>query len=297
MDFSNKEKIEERINEIEEKQMYYKLKRFEKKELKLLRKKLNQIKEGKNKNEEFPDEEIIEEEKEEEKIYFNEYIENHKVNEYEQIPQYMEEKEDNSNLVKNCGKIINKFDFDLSIIIMEDNFHSKFCDFLDKYIKYEEYKIIYLLKDKLIISKNKIKDYKILHKELDNSENTDNIFIAETISISNIDLYNQKEVNELIKNISIMSNKFKNDFIGEIQNWVRTVFNIISEYILFNSKDTPIYYCCDKCKRPIIYIEKNYIEEKVEEKELNNNIIKEIKPEIIEKKKEKKIKKEKKNYR
>ena len=140
MDFSNKEKIEERINEIEEKQMYYKLKRFEKKELKLLRKKLNQIKEGKNKNEEFPDEEIIKEEKEEEKIYFNEYIENHKVNEYEQIPQYMEEKEDNSNLVKNCGKIINKFDFDLSIIIMEDNFHSKFCDFLDKYIKYEEYK-------------------------------------------------------------------------------------------------------------------------------------------------------------
>ena len=282
----NEEKIlEEKIEILKQKQIYYKLKRFEKNELKSLRKRLMKIKESYNK------EELIEE-KEDEKVYMTEYIESHKINEYEQVPQYMTEKEDNSNLVKNCGKIINKFDIDLPVIIIEENFINKFCDFLDNYIKYEEYKVVYLLKDKLIINKNKISDYNILHKEVNNNDNLNNVFIAETISLSNINLYNQKEVDDLVKNIGIMDNKFKDDFLSEIQNWVRTVFNIMSEYILFNSKDTPIYYCCDNCKKPIMYIEKNYIKE--EKEETKSNVVNEIKPEIIEKKKEKKLKKEKK---
>ena len=286
--------LQEKINIIIQKQIYYKLKRFEKKKLKFLRSKLMQIKNENNKNKQLTEENNSEEYTNEKEIVFmDEYIENHKINEYEQIPQYMTEKEGDTNLVKNCGKIITKYNIDIPIIIIEDNFKNKFCDFLDNYIKYEDYKVIYLLKDKLIINKSKMNNYNILHKEANNNDSINNIFIAETISLSNTDLYNQREVNELINNISIMSNKFKQDFLSEIQNWVRTVFNIMSEYILFNSKNTPIYYLCDKCKKPIMYIEKNEIKE---EEELNSNIVKDTKPEItiIEKRKEKKIKKEKK---
>ena len=280
--------IEDKINQITEKKMFYKLKRYEKSELKSLRKQLMEIKDEANIIITQPKEDdIIEEEKENAKTYIIEYIENHKIKEYEQIPQYISEKEDNSNLVKNCGKILNKYEVDIPIVIIEDNFYNKFCSFLYNYIKYDEYKFYYLLKDKLIINKNKINNYHILHAEKIKNDNINNIFIAETISIANINLYNQKEANDIIKKLGIMSKKFKNNFLSEIQNWVRTVFNIMSEYILFNSKDTPIYYCCDNCQKPILYIEKNIIEG-------NEKNIEEIKPEIIEKKKDKKVEKEKK---
>ena len=120
--------IEEKISILEEKKIYYKLKRFEKKELKTLRKKLIEIKDGKNdyKNaingelQNTIDEKVFleEETKEEEKTYIGEYIETHKIKEYEQVPQYLSEKEDDSELVKNCGKTINKYDLDIPIIIV-----------------------------------------------------------------------------------------------------------------------------------------------------------------------------------
>ena len=99
--------IEDKINQITEKKMFYKLKRYEKSELKSLRKQLMEIKDEANIIITQPKEDdIIEEEKENAKTYIIEYIENHKIKEYEQIPQYISEKEDNSNLVKNCGKIL-----------------------------------------------------------------------------------------------------------------------------------------------------------------------------------------------
>ena len=247
---------------------------------------LNKIREDK---EDIKQNEIKEEIVEEgEKVYISEYLENHKIDEYEQIPYYIDEKEDDSNLIKECQKIINKYDIDLPIIVIEDEFYDNFCDFTDNYIKYEEYKVIYLLKDKLIINKTKIKNYNILHKEI-NNEIINNKFFAEAISISNIILYNKNDLDEIIKGIKIMSNNFKNDFLKEIQNWVRTVFNIMSEYILFKLKDNPIYYCCNICKKPILYVESiNLINN------INNNIKNENRPEIIEKKKEIKIQKEKK---
>ena len=147
------------------------------------------------------------------------------------------------------------------------------------YIKYEEYKVIYLLKDKLIINKTKVKNYNILHKEI-NNEIINNMFFAEAISILNITLYNKEELDNIIKEINLISNKFKNNFLNEIQNWLRTVFNIMSEYILFKLKDNPIYYCCNICKKPILYLENiNLLNN-------DNNTKKEIKPMILEKKRD-----------
>ena len=282
--------IIEKIQAIQKKLVYYKIKRFEKKKLRFLNKKLQQIKEENEEKEE--DEKIIEKEEEKKIIekeeitnLIEEYIESHEIKEYEQLPYYLDEKEESSNLIKGCEKILNNFDIDLPLVIINNEFYEKFCGFLDNYIKYEDYKVIYTLKDKLIINKNKFDNYNIYHKEV-NNEIINNTFFAETLSISNINLYNKNEVDNIIKSIKIMGNKFKNNFLIEIQNWVRTLFNIMSEYILFSLKDKPIYYCCDNCRKPVLYKDNCNLEE-----DLNKN---EIKPEIVEKKKEIKAKKEKK---
>ncbi len=310
----------EKIQAIQKKLVYYKIKRLETKKLKSLNKKLQQIKEENEENDEQEkiienkeneeQEKIIEKEekeiiiekeekeiiieKEEQEIIIEkeeitnvieECLESHEINEYEQLPYYLDEKEECSNLIKGCEKILNIFDVDLPLVIINNEFYEKFCSFLDNYIKYEDYKVIYTLKDKLIINKNKLDNYNIYHKEI-NNEIINNTFFAETLSISNINLYNKNEVDNIIKSIKIMGNKFKNNFLIEIQNWVRTLFNIMSEYILFSLKDKPIYYCCDNCKKPILYKDNYNLE-----KDLNKN---EINPEIVEKKKEIKAKKEKK---
>ena len=229
-----------------------------------------------------------EKEEKEEKIYLSEYLVNHEINGYEQVPYYIDEKEEDSNIIKGCQNVINKCDLLLPIILIEDEFYDKFCDFIDNYVKYEEYKNIFILKDKLIINKTKIKNYKILHKEI-NMKIINNIFFSETISTANIKLYNKNDVDNIIKRIKIMSNKFKTNFLSEIQAWVRTVFNIMSEFILFKLKDNPVYYCCDLCKKPILYIENINLMNN-----LDDDIKNKIKCENQEKIKDKKNEKEKK---
>jgi hypothetical protein len=91
-----------------------------------------------------------EKEEKEEKIYLSEYLVNHEINGYEQVPYYIDEKEEDSNIIKGCQNVINKCDLLLPIILIEDEFYDKFCDFIDNYVKYEEYKNIFILKDKLI---------------------------------------------------------------------------------------------------------------------------------------------------
>ena len=274
--------LKDKIRLLEEKNVFYKLKRYEKKELKFLRKKLIQIKINSNKNIETnikEENEIESIENYEEKLVVEEYIENHKIKEYEQLPNYINQKEYDSELEGECTKILNKLDNNLPLIIINDELFDSFVLFLEDYVKYQDYKILYPLKDKLLIKKNTIKNYNILHKEKNK-----NIFFAETIITSNVNLFNQEKINEIIQSLKIMSKDFKTNFVNEIQNWVRTVFIIMSEYILFKLKVNPLYFCCSKCEKPVLYMDNININLKNEKE---NNIIK-------KEKEEKKVEKEKK---
>lgn len=168
-------------------------------------------------------------------------------------------------MVNSCINQIYENDSELPLVIIENEFFDNFSNFLEKYIKYEEYKVIYTLKDKLVIKKNKINNYEIFHKEK-KGEDIDNCFFAETISTSMIDLYNKEQIKDIKKSLEVMSKAFKDNFIDEIQKWVGTIFNIISDYIIFNLKEKPLYYCCDICNKPIIFKEKSF------NNMLNNNI-------------------------
>ena len=184
----------------------------------------------------------------------NDYNQKHKRKNYEKIPDYISKKEDNCQLVKSCANQINENDEELPLIIIENNFYDEFSLFLENYIKYKEYKTTYILKDKLLIKKERLNNYEIFHKEKKSEEN-DNIFFAETISTSMTDLYNENQIKDIKQSLKIISNDFKTNFTDEIKKWVVTIFNVMSDYIIFNLKDKPLYYCCNICNKPIIFKE------------------------------------------
>lgn len=273
--------LNNKIKLLEKKNSFYKLKRYEKNELKSLRKRLSQINININYNKiletkNLEENEIESIEPDEEKFVIEEYKENHKIKEYEQLPNYISEKEVDSRLEKECAKIVNNLDNNLPLIIINDESFDSFVTFLEDYVKYEDYKFLYPLKNKLLVKKNSIENYNILHKEKDG-----NNFFAETLITSNVNLFNQEKINEIIQSLKIMSKDFKTNFVNEIKKWVRTVFIIMSEYILFKLKANPLYFCCSKCEKPVLYMDDAKIN--LEE----NNIIKNEKT-------EKKIEKEKK---
>ena len=238
--------------------------------------------------------------------FINIFIEKHKINNYEKIPDYLDKKEDDTHLIKSCNKQINEHFIDFPLIVIENEFYDSFSTFLEDYIKYDEYKVIYILKDKLLIKMDKINNYDIFHKMKQN-EGMNHMFIAETISTSMVDLYNDGHLKDIENSLKIMSNKFKENMIKEIEKWVGTIYNIISDFIIFKLKDNPLYYCCDVCKKPIIYkensinniINNNKNDSNNSNDVMNNNTIiinnninenndkKEIIQKLIEKKKEK----------
>ena len=203
-----------------------------------------------------------------------EYIQNHKSNGYEKVPDYLDKKEDDSTLIKTC-QVYQNADNEFPLILVDSKFCDEFKDFLDDYIKYEEYKLIFKLKDKLIIKTENIQNYEIFHKEKAKEFNT-NLFFSETISTAMTSIYNEDQKKDIIKSLGIMSKNFKDKFNEEIEKWVTVVYNIMSDYIIFKFKNKPLYYCCDICKKPILFMEQsisNLIKENNNENKDNNNII------------------------
>ena len=208
-----------------------------------------------------------------EKFIFD-YNEKHKITNFEQIPDYLSKKEDDSSLIKSCNQKLNNYSLEFPIILIEDDFYNNIINFLESYIKYEKYKDIINLKAKLIIRKSSIKNYNIFHEDKIKKEN--NYFISETISSSMVELYNEGQLKDIKQSLMITSNYFKNNFEIEIKKWVATVYNIMTDYIIFKLKDKPLYYCCDKCKKPILYKEKSLENILIENKiynQINNNKI------------------------
>ena len=202
------------------------------------------------------------------------YIQNHKSKGYEKLPDYLDKKEDDSTLIKTC-QVYQSSDTEFPLILVDSKFCDEFKDFLDDYIKYEEYKFIFKLKDKLIIKTENIQNYEIFHKEKAKEFNI-NLFFSETISTAMTNIYNEDQKKDIKNSLGIMSKNFKEKFNEEIEKWVTVVYNIMSDYIMFNLKNKPLYYCCDICKKPILFMEQsisNLIKENNNENKENNNII------------------------
>ena len=156
---------------------------------------------------------IIDKDKMKNKItkIINNYLEKHQIKQYEKIPDYVAEKEDDSLLIKQCNKFNINDDNYLPLIIIPEEFYDNILDFINQYIKYNEYNHILNLKNKLLIPIKKIKNYNIFHKEKSHEEEY-NSLVAETISSTLVNLYDKSEIQDIKNNIQITSKEFKDNF-------------------------------------------------------------------------------------
>ena len=85
----------------------------------------------------------------------------------------------------------------------------------------------------------------------------------ETTDTNNYKIYTKQNIDEIIREIKNQANKdkiyFQDEFQLDIEKWVRTVFNILAEYIQFHLNISPIYYVCKNCLYPIIFLDKRNV--------------------------------------
>ena len=273
-----KEKLEkEKYEKLEkEKEIFEKIEKAKKEKLyELEKEKLEKEKLEKEKYEKeklkFPDDKemikIVE-------ILIQDHQHKHKAKNYEKIPDYVFGKENDKNLKKTCNSNINVHSIELPLIIIDNKYYEEFCEFLEDYAKYSEYESVNILKEKLLIKLQKLNT--IFHQKEDSKKKS--YFFAEVISSSIVNFYTENEIKDFKeKIISYEGFKDKDKFDDNIKKWIRTVFNIMTEFILFNLKNQPLYFCCDKCLKPILYQEIFPVNEKNKNNKNNiageNNII------------------------
>ena len=194
------------------------------------------------------------------------YFFKHEENSFIQIPVYLERNEDNFFLdsYKKCQNEVKRYEKDLvnmnylPIIVIKYFEYKNVIDFLKYYYKYINFRSIPILAEKLIIPADK--NYSINHIPNDKEAN----FFMETTDTNNYQIYSENDIREIIEEIKNQANQDKiyfqkNKFRLDIEKWVRTVFNILAEYIQFQLNINPIYYVCKNCLYPIIFLDKRNV--------------------------------------
>ena len=133
----------------------------------------------------------------------------------------------------------------IPVIIINDKDYMYFMNVLKNTIKYSKFKNIEILNSKFIISNKGFKNQN--HINIRNQE-----LFAECNNIIS-EIYSEKDYKVFESKLKgiLPSNVELNDFIEE---WIRTVFNIISEYLLFVLQKKHLYFFCKKCQTPSIFI-------------------------------------------
>ena len=158
----------------------------------------------------------------------------------------------------------------LPLIVISNNYFSNFISFLENYYLYNDYKDNINLLKFLILSDESIKKYEPFHDSPKNYT-----FVSECI---NTGLINHYDVNQIIEINKNLDNYFANHNIKGLSidfyydRWIKTVMDILFEYVLYYEYQTPVVTICEKCQKMIMFIEdgfnicnfnKNYLYEQV----------------------------------
>jgi len=179
------------------------------------------------------------------------YNDDHKEKNFEQLPNYIFKKENNLDYKSDCLQL----DIDekkIPIIKINEKEYANFLKLLPYFREYSKFKNNKILNTKFICPNQKIEH--INKKE--------NIFFSECC-------FNSYSTNEYLNYENQIKEELKGeniDIFNYIEEWVRCIFNIMADYILFILYKKPLYYVCNKCYLPILYIQKN------EKKNSNINI-------------------------
>jgi len=158
----------------------------------------------------------------------------------------------------------------LPLIVISNNYFSNFISFLENYYLYNDYKDNINLLKFLILSDASIEKYEPFHDSPKNYT-----FVSECI---NTGLINHYDVNQIIEINKNLDNYFAKHNIKGLSidfyydRWIKTVMDILFEYVLYYEYQTPVVTICEKCQKMIMFIEdgfnicnsnKNYLYEQV----------------------------------
>ena len=176
-------------------------------------------------------------------LFYFDHVEDH----FTQIPVYLEQNEDDIFIdsTKECKNKVVTYDYYsdeidyLPVIIIKKFEYANSINFLRTYYKYYKFRNIPVLIDKLILPAKE--DYRINHPPNNKYSN----FFIETTDTNNYNIYSEEKVKEIIDIIKYQSKVDKmvfqkNNFKLDIEMWVRTVFNILAEFIQFCLQMKPI---------------------------------------------------------
>lgn len=151
----------------------------------------------------------------------------------------------------------------LPIIFINSDYYKGILHFLQQSQKYENFK-----------NKNSLTKLLIESGEKNNNNNNhfkDKRIIADVVEKSNF--YSLNDTIEIIKNIK---SEIKGNYKQIINNWITTIFEILSEFFLFVLNIRLCYDKCSLCNSPILYINdinKNKNEIKTNKNEKNHIIL------------------------
>ena len=129
----------------------------------------------------------------------------------------------------------------LPIIFINSDYYKGILHFLQQSQKYENFK-----------NKNSLTKLLIESGEKNNNNNNhfkDKRIIADVVEKSNF--YSLNDTIEIIKNIK---SEIKGNYKQIINNWITTIFEILSEFFLFVLNIRLCYDKCSLCNSPILYI-------------------------------------------
>ena len=170
------------------------------------------------------------------------YNDDHKEKNFEQLANYIFKKENNLDYKSDCLQL----DIDetkIPIIKINEKEYANFMKLLSYFKEYSKFKNNKILNTKFICSNQKIEH--INKKE--------NIFFSECC-------FNSYSTNEYLNYENQIKEELKGeniDIFNYIKELVRCIFNIMADYILFILYKKPLYYVCNKCYLPNLYIQKN----------------------------------------
>ena len=194
------------------------------------------------------------------------------------IPKYLYDLTMDILYFKKCQNFQSKsniFHTRLPLIVINNDYYEEFILFLNNYYNYEEFKENITLLKYLILSNKSFKKYEQFH----NSQYYDS-FAAECINTGLVDIYDINKIliinNQLNQYFSQMNIKgYSIDFYYD--KWMNSVIEILFNYILFYSNQTPVITICDKCKKMIMFIDYGFNICNVDKAYLYNQVYEDIK--------------------
>ena len=165
------------------------------------------------------------------------------------FPQLIDERDLISYFLDN-NYYYNKF----PLIYINSQYYEGFFKYLENNKKYQIYKEIDGFKKIFISSEKKI--------NFSHSENQN--IIAEVVENKNF--YSFEDISNIINSIK---ESIKGNYISIINNYIITIFELLSECLLFILKLKACYCICPDCKKPILFIDNN---EENKNKIMNQNI-------------------------